>query len=170
METYNPNNGSSSKTKTVVIPLVIAALLVLTLLGVYLTQGARNDDIQRPTSNESSSAISDEATDTQQSSEENTEHSNGSFTKVGSYQSPGGTEEIEVTVTLQDDVVTDATVISRAENPNSKAYQSRFIRSYKQYVIGKNIDDIKLDTVGGSSLTPIGFNEALEKIKADAKA
>jgi len=35
-------------------------------------------------------------------------------------------------------------------------------------VIGKSIDDIRLDKMAGSSLTTKGFNAALEKIKIEA--
>jgi hypothetical protein len=41
---------------------------------------------------------------------------------------------------------------------------------YKQYVVGKKIDEVQLTKVSGSSLTPQGFNDALAKIKAEAKS
>ena len=37
-------------------------------------------------------------------------------------------------------------------------------------VVGKNIDEVAITKVAGSSLTPKGFTDALEKIKADAKS
>ena len=40
----------------------------------------------------------------------------------------------------------------------------------KTLVVGKKITDVKLDKVSGSSLTPKGFNDALEQIKTLAKA
>jgi hypothetical protein len=36
-------------------------------------------------------------------------------------------------------------------------------------VVGKNIDEVNLGKVSGSSLTPIGFNNAIEDIRSQAK-
>ena len=94
---------------------------------------------------------------------------NGSYSSVGNYFSPGGEESINVSVTLKDDVITDATVISNASRPVSIKMQGIFIANYKPLVVGKKIDDVVLDKVSGSSLTPIGFNNALESIKVTAK-
>lgn len=97
-------------------------------------------------------------------------YKNGTYKAEGNYVSPGGPESIDVSVTLTDGVITDATVVSNAERPMSKQMQGQFIGGYKAQVIGKNIDEIKLTKVSGSSLTPKGFNEALEEIKTQAKA
>jgi hypothetical protein len=35
--------------------------------------------------------------------------------------------------------------------------------------VGKNINDLKLTKIAGSSLTPMGFNDAVAKIKMKAK-
>ncbi len=37
-------------------------------------------------------------------------------------------------------------------------------------VVGKKIDEVQLTKVAGSSLTPKGFMDALEKVKTEAKA
>jgi hypothetical protein len=37
-------------------------------------------------------------------------------------------------------------------------------------VVGKNISELQLTKVSGSSLTPQGFMDALEKIKAEAQS
>ncbi len=97
-------------------------------------------------------------------------YKNGTYTSEGGYTSPGGSEQIKVTLTLKDDVVTDATVVPEATRPQSVHYQAIFVANYKQFVVGKNIADIKLDRVSGSSLTPEGFNDALTKIELQAKA
>jgi hypothetical protein len=36
-------------------------------------------------------------------------------------------------------------------------------------VVGKRIDEVKLDRIAGSSGTPHGFNAALERIKEQAR-
>jgi uncharacterized protein with FMN-binding domain len=98
------------------------------------------------------------------------DYADGSYTSTGRYVSPNGNEQIEVTLTLQDDIVTAANVVSNATNPNAKQFQGEFINSYKSQVIGKDIDSLNLGKVSGSSLTPKGFNDALAKIKSEAKS
>jgi hypothetical protein len=95
-------------------------------------------------------------------------YKDGTYTVVGNYISPGGPESVEVTLTLASDVVVDASVVAQATRPASVNWQGAFIGGYKEYVIGKNIDEITVDKVSGSSLTPKGFNDAVVKIKAEA--
>ncbi|MCF7865437.1 MAG: hypothetical protein K9M11_02955 [Candidatus Pacebacteria bacterium] len=97
-------------------------------------------------------------------------YKNGTYTAVGSYQSPAGIEQIKVSVTLQDDVITNTSAISMANDRKSERYVQKFIGGYSAQIIGKNIDSVHLNFVSGSSLTPIGFNDALSKIKVSAKA
>lgn len=97
-------------------------------------------------------------------------YKDGTYTSVGSYRSPAGNESVDVTVILKDGIITGSTVVSEANDPNSKRYQGIFIANYKQYVNGKNIDEVNLSKVSGSSLTSAGFNAALAKIKIQAKA
>jgi uncharacterized protein with FMN-binding domain len=95
-------------------------------------------------------------------------YTDGEYTEKADYQSPNGTEEVTVTVTLADDVITDVTVVGDGDNPNSKLYQGKFADGIGDVVVGKKIDDIKVDKVAGSSLTSAGFNDAIDAIKADA--
>ncbi|WP_210479150.1 hypothetical protein [Naasia sp. SYSU D00948] len=95
-------------------------------------------------------------------------YADGSYTEDGSYQSPGGEESITVSITLQDDVVTDVTVTPHATSGNAKQYQTQFASGIADQVVGKDIDSLNVSRVAGSSLTSGGFNDALEKIKADA--
>ena len=95
---------------------------------------------------------------------------NGTYTATGSYMSPGGEDQLGVTLTLKDDVITDVSVTLGANDHRSLSFQNIFAENYKQYVVGKNITGLYLNAVSGSSLTPRGFNDALEKIKAQARA
>jgi uncharacterized protein with FMN-binding domain len=97
-------------------------------------------------------------------------YSDGTYTAAVNYSSPGGNEEIKVSIILQKDVVISATVNAEASDALSKNYQDRFIAVYKGYVIGKKINTIKLSAVSGSSLTSKGFNEALQQIEKQAQA
>lgn len=97
-------------------------------------------------------------------------YKNGTYSATGTYDSPGGQDEIAVSLTIANDVVTDATVTSVIADRESLHYQNRFISGYKQYVVGQKLSSIHLTRVSGSSLTPAGFDAALERIKSQAQA
>lgn len=97
-------------------------------------------------------------------------YADGVYTVDGVYQSPGGQEEIGVTLTLADGVITDAQVEPRASLPISKKMQEDFAANYQTQVLGQRIESLELGKVSGSSLTPKGFNDALEKIKLQAQS
>lgn len=97
-------------------------------------------------------------------------YTDGTYTAEGSYQAPSGTESVDVTITLKGDVITAVEVVSNATDPQAKQHQGEFIAGISDVVVGKDIDAIKVDKVGGSSLTSGGFNKAVEEIKADAAA
>lgn len=126
-----------------------------------------NASINRNT-NTSSTNIN--STNTNTTTVSTTTYSDGEYTASGSYQSPGGSESIAVTLTLSDNVVTAVTVVGNANNPTSKQYQSKFISGVEAAVVGKDISSLQLSKVSGSSLTPAGFNKALDAIKAEAEA
>lgn len=92
----------------------------------------------------------------------------GTYTEDGSYNSPGGEESITVKLTLAGGVVEDLDVTSNATNPNSKKYQGEFVDGINDIVVGKSISDLNVSKVAGSSLTSGGFNDAIDKIIADA--
>ena len=98
------------------------------------------------------------------------DYTDGTYTESGSYQAPSGTETVEVTVTLADNTITDVTVVGEASDPQAKRHQGEFSDGIAAEVVGKNIDEISVDKIGGSSLTSGGFNEAIDAIKADAAA
>jgi hypothetical protein len=98
------------------------------------------------------------------------EYMNGTYHGTGTYTSPAGTETVDVSVTLQDDMVTAATFEGHPSNPGTVMNQGKFARGYTAVVVGKKLDEIALTVVNGSSLTPIGFMKALEEIKTDARS
>ncbi len=97
-------------------------------------------------------------------------YKNGTYSADGAYVSPGGAESIGVNVTLTNGVITDVQVTPKATLPMSQRFQGLFADNYKQYVVGKNINEVNLTKVAGSSLTPKGFVDALAKIKAQAQS
>lgn len=99
-----------------------------------------------------------------------TSYKNGEYMQTGMYTSPAGPEEIEVKLTLEEGVVTQVEVTPKATHKVSKAKQEAFAGGYKEMVVGKNIKDLNLGKIAGSSLTPKGFNDAVAKIKAQAQS
>ena len=94
---------------------------------------------------------------------------NGTFTEKANYQTPAKTtQEIAVTLTIKDDIVTDAKVVYDNSPTYSNQNQERFDKAYKTEVVGKNIEEISLSRVGGASLTSGAFNEAVAKISTNA--
>ncbi|GAA3839563.1 hypothetical protein GCM10022403_084800 [Streptomyces coacervatus] len=71
-------------------------------------------------------------------------------------------------VTLDDGAITSVAVTPHATDPTSRDYQERFADAVPRLVVGKAIDDVHLDHIAGSSLTPDGFNAALGRIKDEA--
>ncbi|MDB5188928.1 MAG: hypothetical protein JWM92_526 [Candidatus Nomurabacteria bacterium] len=97
-------------------------------------------------------------------------YNDGTYSATGSYNSPGGQDQIAVTVTLSSDVVTAVSVVPKPGDRTSARYQTMFVSGYKQYVVGKDIASVHVGRVSGSSLTSIGFNAAIAKIESAAKA
>ena len=97
-------------------------------------------------------------------------YKDGTYSAVGAYRSPAGEESIDVTLTLKGNVVSDVAVVPNATAPFSKKWQGKFIEGVKAAVVGVKLDDLDLKQVSGSSLTPKGFDDAVEQIKAQAKA
>ncbi|HEY8587950.1 MAG TPA: FMN-binding protein [Naasia sp.] len=97
-------------------------------------------------------------------------YADGTYEAEGEYVSPGGPESIGVSITLEGDVVTDVTVTPHAEEGNAVQYQGQFASGIAAEVVGKDIDELEVSRVAGSSLTSEGFNQAVDAIKADAAA
>lgn len=97
-------------------------------------------------------------------------YTDGTYSATGSYNSPGGEDQVAVTLTLQNDIVTSVTATPKSQDRTSARYQAMFVSGYKKYVVGKDISSVHIAKVSGSSLTGIGFNAAIAKIEAQAKA
>jgi hypothetical protein len=92
----------------------------------------------------------------------------GTYTADGEYLSPSGRETIGVTITLVDDVVTDAIATPAATDPQARVFQKRFSMGISAQVVGRDLADLRVSRVSGSSLTSIGFNAAVAQIRAEA--
>lgn len=161
MENETSHTEKASGHKSIFIGI---ALVVVVVIAVLVYQ------------NSSMKGTEESVVETPEASAPNTDTTNmsaykdGTYTADGEYISPGGAETVGVTVTLVNGVVTDSVFVVKAERPTSVTMQQNFAGGYKEFVVGKNIDEISVTKVSGSSLTPGGFMDALEKIKAQAQA
>lgn len=97
-------------------------------------------------------------------------YADGTYTASGSYQTPETVETISVTLTLDNDVITEVNVIGDPQARETQQYQGQFIGGISDVVVGKNIDEISVSRVAGSSLTSKGFTSAVDKIKSEASS
>lgn len=118
----------------------------------------------------STSSTTSDSTTTSTNIDPNATYKNGTYTASGSYSTPESTEDIEVTITVSNNKITEASVSQQASSRESRAYQADFASGYKSQVVGKDIATLQLSRVSGSSLTPRGFNEALNIIRSQAKS
>ena len=150
------------KNKTAVA-LLGGLALVGALAGCSATADTATEDTTTPTEEATTAP-----TETTAPAESSSTYTDGTYTESGSYQTPNGTESVEVTITLAGDVITDVSVSGSGGSRDTQEYQGQFIDGIGAVVVGKNIDEISVSKVAGSSLTSGGFSKAVEAIKADA--
>ncbi len=161
--------------KKISIPLLIGGLVLVIVVGIggvslYVT--SQNNNSSDPSETCAINKLSSNPT-TPVSQNEGKIYRNGTYTAKGSYDSPAGIEQIEVTITVADDKVSSVVATPKAQNPTSCYYQNRFMNGVSGRVVGKKIDSARISitdgNISGSSLTLNGFNRALEQIKTQAK-
>jgi uncharacterized protein with FMN-binding domain len=96
-------------------------------------------------------------------------YKDGTYSADGNYTSPNGTETVGVQLTLAAGKVTDVQITQHPSNPNTRKFQGEFAGGIAAQVVGKNLDEITVSKVAGSSLTSGGFNQAVGKIKSEAQ-
>jgi uncharacterized protein with FMN-binding domain len=176
MDEYPSQLNNKPNISKILIPL--AAIVIIIGIATFITRGGQKNNnsliAENPgTENNIPAATGDEITTPENQNEiidNEADYKDGVYTATGNYISPGGDEELGVQITLVDNVITVADVELRAKRPNSVRYQGIFVSNYNPLVVGKRIDEVKLNTVSGSSLSPRGFNEALSEIKEQAKS
>jgi len=171
MENNAPQQAPEEKSKMLPIGIAVAVIVIIVIGAIAMSMGSSNSEPvqtnQEQAAPTQSAPAANEMTESEMAAHE---YQDGEFSAEGMYTSPGGEESIDVTLTLQGDVIEDATVVSNATRPISVKMQTAFIEGFKDQVIGKKISEVSLTKVSGSSLTPKGFNDAIEKIKTEAKS
>lgn len=159
-----PKTPNKSIIAIIVIVLLVAAAGAVVAMNNKETTTTSGNDTSQISSNNTTASGENNAT----ASTGN--YKDGTYNATGSYRTPGGQESIEVKITLSGGVISDASVTQNATGGEAEEYQSKFTASYKSEVVGKKIDEVSLSRVAGSSLTPLGFNTALDTIKSEAQA
>lgn len=149
-----------------IIAIIVIVLLAVATAAVVMLTGKKETPATSSTDTTSQQTTGSAST----SSTTGGSYKDGSYSAAGSYQTPGGSEKITVKVTLANGVINSVDVERDPTTREAEEYQGKFISGYKELVVGKKIDEVRLNRVAGSSLTPGGFNRALDQIKSDAQA
>lgn len=157
------------KKNPAIVAIIVIVLLAIAGGAIYVA--TRPVDSNKDTQSTMSDSTS-EAAQTPEASRGQSAgtYTNGTYEATGSYSTPGGRESVDLTVTIADGAITATEIDGSATSGDSLQYQTRFINNYKSMVVGKNVDEVSLSRVAGSSLTSNGFNDALEQIKLEAGA
>lgn len=153
-----------------VFALSTMALAAITLAGAGCSTAPAAENTMPESSGTTSQNTETAPAPATETSASTAMYKDGTYTVVGNYQSPAGAEDLGVTLTLAGDVVTDASAEVKATNTFSINWQNTFANNFKTLVVGKKISEVELTKVSGSSLTPMGFNDAVAKIKVQAKS
>jgi uncharacterized protein with FMN-binding domain len=165
---------SSGPSRKAIISLVVVVLLVIAATGtVIATNGNKDSTNSTVASTSPSTQVSDSPTPSTSATSTSSSASSfkdGTYSAAGSYNSPGGTESIDVSVTLANGTITATSLTKHPNDGDAEEYQTQFEQNYKTLVVGKKITDVNLSRVAGSSLTSNGFNSAIDQIKQKAEA
>jgi len=149
---------NNSKTKIIYTAILVVLLLAITGAYVY-RKNNMNQVVEVPVAQNNNNSTNTTNTGKLPG------YKNGSYNVTATYNSPAGAETFGLQIELANNIITSAVMTPMATNPISKQLQDGFEKAYKTLVVGKSIDDVKLDKVSGASLTTKGFNDGIEKIK-----
>lgn len=163
--------SSNTSPNKAIIGIIVVALIAIAATAVIIATSKKDDTANTSDNNTTQTADTSDTTDSANSATDSSStFKDGTYTATGGYQTPGGQESIDLTVTLSGNTITDAKVVQNASGGEAAEYQSKFASGYRSLVVGKKITDVSLTRVAGSSLTPVGFNNAISDIENQAKA
>ena len=162
------DSAAVSRKRQIIATLAVLLVIVAIVTALAVTQ--KDDDTAATSiiSTPTTGRVAD--TTTADTTSSTATYNDGNYTATGGYNSPGGSEELTVNVTLKDGVVVDTSAEGNADNGEAEEHQSDFIAAFKELVVGKDISSLKLSRVAGASLTTQGFNNAINQIKSQAQS
>ena len=97
------------------------------------------------------------------------EYQDGTYTARGVYG--GAPSHMDFTISLEDGVITGVdSELMEENNETSRGYQERFAAAVPDEVLGESIEDLEVGVLAGASGCADGFNDALAKIRGEARA
>lgn len=144
---------------------MLSAAAAASVMLLTAACGGGSDEPSDPPDSSATSSSSDDSSDASAST-----YKDGDYEAQTSYANPAGSSDLGVKVTLAGNKITAVEVTPEATDGTSKGFQTKFAGGISDEVVGKSLDELKVDKVAGSSLTHLGFNKAIDEIKADAKA
>jgi len=160
----------------------VAAIIVIVLVGivtsiVIVVNSAKSDTSSTSTVSTpvAPTTVSDSTTTpttptTTPTSTDTSAYKDGTYAATISYATPGGIESIDATVTIKNGVITDSQLVTSGKTDHAEEHQALFASEYKSLIVGKQVSAVSTVRVSGASLTSNAFDDALDKIKQDAKA
>ncbi|WP_423260129.1 hypothetical protein [Herbiconiux sp. 11R-BC] len=168
--TTRQGTAMTTRQKKLALATMTGVSLSVALAGCATTSGSTAADAETTPATSSTATASPSASSSASASagSSSSTYKDGQYSAQGQYISPNGQETIDVSLTLAGDIITAVTVTPDATNPTAVSYQTQFADGIAAVVVGKDIDEISVSRVAGSSLTSGGFNQAVDAIKADA--
>jgi uncharacterized protein with FMN-binding domain len=174
-----PNNTAYKVIAGAVVVVAVVLLLVISdmLKAQQKAQSASIKSTQTIVASVTSAATpTSTSTPATSSSSSTTAPANSSGYKDGTYQAttdyyvPHGSENIKVSLTIKNGIITDSSITNSEYDNESAQYQEGFASEYKTYVVAKSVSGLNLSYVAGASDTTQGFDDALAKIRTEAQA
>ena len=149
-----------ARTRHAIATAAVTALALTSCSGGDTDGGAdaRRTDSTEPTGSTPSSSAPDPDAD----------YADGTYEARGTYG--GGPSFLDVTVTIDDAIITDVEVGTPATNATSLEYQQAFAAAVPDEVIGRDIGEVSVGKLAGSSSCGDGFNDAIAQIREQAQA
>ena len=141
----------------------------LATAGMALALGLTGCSAAAPQGNATTTSTTPESDDTTTTTTSAAaEFTDGEYSATGWYGSLPSHHD--VTLTIVGGAVTDVEITTPAEDETSLGYQQRFAAALPEAIIGRNIADLSVDRLAGSSGCSEGFMKALEQIREEGAA
>ncbi|WP_217903010.1 FMN-binding protein [Terribacillus saccharophilus] len=147
-------------------PILRAISITGLSLSLLITSACRASNLE-PDRSDSSSDSNVRTSERTRENESELEYKDGSYSATGEYG--GLPSSITVDVSLERNIITEVEVTPHATNETSLELQQRFAEAVPAVVIGKDIGEVEVGRLAGSSGTPDGFNDAIRQIREQAK-
>lgn len=173
MNTYEARTKAKTIAAIVTIVVIVGIVILIETLQKHsdaATSSLGTTDTSTPAATDTTGTTSSPTTSNGTSSTTSSStYKDGTYTADQQYYVPHGYEDIKVTITVASGVVTNASIVNSENDRDSQRYQEDFASSYKNYVVGKKLSDVKLSYVAGASDTTQAFDDALAQVRTQAQ-